>query len=548
VRIALGQFNAVVGDLKGNAKKIRRICEKALQAGAELLILPELALCGFPPEDLLLKEHFIEDNRTALGRLADDCPELTVIIGYPEKFNNNLYNCAALLQQGSVVGVYRKIHLNHQSGLNETAYFQPGTEPFIFEQNSIRAAVTIGRDIYNLHLPQKIFKKENHFHLLLNLSASPFYMGVDRQREQTITKCAKKFNCPLAFCNLIGAQDELVFDGRSRFCDAKGNTIAKAKAFEQDLLIADVIAAGKGGVEITPAGQPAPQPENVIEEIHRALVLSTHDYAVKNGFRKVLLGLSGGIDSSVCAAIAARALGTENVIGVTMPSRFNTRQTQNDAKKLAENLGIQLWNVPIDRILDTFDNSLLEINGWDDKSVAYENLQARIRGTILMSLSNQFDMLVLTSGNKSESAVGYATLYGDTAGGFAVLKDVMKNLVYELAEHINKNSAKPLIPEDVIKRAPSAELRKDQKDTDSLPDYGLLDKILTGYIEQNKSPELMIKQGLPEDIVRKTVRMVDRNEYKRRQSPPGVKITQRAFGSDSKLPITNLYGFEAEKL
>lgn len=547
MRIALGQFNPVVGDLKNNAQKILRIRENASKAGAELLILPELALCGFPPEDLLLKEHFIKDTRITLEKLAAECPDLTVIIGYPEKSDSYLYNSAAVLQNGSVLGTYRKILINHQTGLNETAYFQPGKNPFILERKGIRAAVTISRDINNPHLLQGLFDNKSYPNLIINLSASPFFMGVDRQREESIAGCAKEFNCPIAFCNLVGGQDELVFDGRSCIFDSKGNRLATAKAFEQDLLLADVKPAKKGVLEITPISPSAPQPVNVIEEVCQALVLGTRDYTVKNGFEKVLLGLSGGIDSSVCAAIAARALGPENVIGVSMPSRFNSRETKEAVKKIAGNLGIKLWNVPIDRILDNFDTSLLEFRGWDNKSVAYENLQARIRGTILMSLSNRFGMLVLTSGNKSESAVGYATLYGDTAGGFAVLKDVMKTLVYQLAEHINKISAQPVIPEDVINRPPSAELRKNQKDTDTLPDYGLLDKILTGYIEFNKSPELMIKEGLPEDIVRKTVRMVDRNEYKRRQSPPGLKITKRAFGRDSKLPITNVYSCEAQK-
>jgi NAD+ synthase (glutamine-hydrolysing) len=325
------------------------------------------------------------------------------------------------------------------------------------------------------------------------------------------------------------------------FADSRGNIICQARAFEDDLLIADVTAGDNGVIEVTPLGPALPQPIDLLDEVYQGLVLGTRDYARKNGFEKVLLGLSGGIDSSVVAAIAAAALGGENVLGITMPSKFNSPATIADAGKVASNLGIRFLTIPIEGILEEFDNSLRIVDAWDNKGTAYENLQARIRGGILMSLSNQLGMLVLTSGNKSETAVGYATLYGDTAGGFSVIKDVPKTMVYKLAEHINKRSGRLLIPADVIRRPPSAELSEGQRDTDTLPDYDLLDKILKGYVEEDKSARQLIDSGLPKDIVCRVIGMVDHNEYKRRQSPPGVKITSKAFGKDRRLPITNRY-------
>jgi NAD+ synthase (glutamine-hydrolysing) len=325
------------------------------------------------------------------------------------------------------------------------------------------------------------------------------------------------------------------------FADSSGKVVACAKAFDEDLLIADVNSVGDGAVQVVPIGSPMPQPTDSVDEIYQALVLGTRDYTRKNGFEKVLLGLSGGIDSSVTAAIAVAALGAENVVGLTMPSEFNSPETIADAEKLARNLGIEFLKLPIGPILKQFDEALKQTPVWDNKGVAYENLQARIRGSILMSLSNSTGSLVLTSGNKSETAVGYATLYGDTAGGFAVIKDVPKTFVYKLAKHINKITGRQIIPADVITRAPSAELRPGQKDSDALPDYDLLDKILKGYVEEDKSAQQLVESGLPQDVVHDVIRMVDRNEYKRRQSPPGVKITPKAFGKDRRLPITNRY-------
>ncbi|MHC4843811.1 MAG: NAD(+) synthase, partial [Planctomycetota bacterium] len=361
------------------------------------------------------------------------------------------------------------------------------------------------------------------------------------QREKTITECAKRFNCAVAYCNLIGGQDELLFDGRSILMDSTLKSVAKAAAFKEDLLVADIVKKDKNLVQVIPVNPAPQQPKDLVDEVYQALVLGTQDYARKNGFNKVLLGLSGGIDSSVTASIAAAALGAENVVGITMPSKFNSPETRADAEQLAKNLGIEFLTIPIGHILDAFDKELKNVPGWDTKSIAYENLQARIRGSILMSLSNSMGVLVLTSGNKSETAVGYTTLYGDTAGGFAVIKDVPKTLIYKLAEHINQISDKKIIPQSVIERPPSAELSPDQKDSDSLPDYDLLDKILKGYVEEDKSPQQLTEESLPADLVKKVIRMVDQNEYKRRQSPPGIKITPKAFGKDRRLPITNRY-------
>ncbi|NQT03754.1 MAG: NAD+ synthase [Planctomycetes bacterium] len=412
----------------------------------------------------------------------------------------------------------------------------------VINAGGLNVAITICADIWEDQWLANFLKDAGQIQMIVNISASPFHTGKIKAREEVVNACAKELNCAVAYCNLVGGQDELIFDGRSMFADSTGKIKAKAKAFDEDLLIADIITATGGAVQVEPLQAAAPQPANRADEIYQALVLGTRDYTGKNGFKRVLLGLSGGIDSSVAAAIAVAALGAENVVGLTMPSKFNSPETIGDAEKLAENLGIEFLTIPIEPILKQFDKALKTVRGWKSEGIAYENLQARIRGGILMSLSNQFGSLVLTTGNKSETAVGYATLYGDTAGGFAVIKDVPKTMVYKLAEHINKISKRQIIPADVITRPPSAELKPDQKDSDSLPDYDLLDKILKGYVEEDKSAQQLIESGLSRDDVLRVIRMVDCNEYKRRQSPPGVKITPKAFGKDRRLPITNRYG------
>jgi NAD+ synthase (glutamine-hydrolysing) len=515
-----------------------------------LLVFPELAVCGYPPEDLLHKKHFLRDNRLTIEKLAADCPKATIIVGFAESYQAKSYNSAAVLQAGRISKVYRKGLLPNYGVFDEPRYFQPGTEPVVIDVAGLNIAITICADIWDIEWLDTFLKDTGQIQMILNISASPFHTGKTKQRQEMLDKCARKFNCAVCYCNLVGGQDELVFDGRSMFVDSAGEVIAKARTFDEDLLIADVVPSGRGAVQVRPCtravqGRPTQlsrsQPTDVLDEVYQALVLGTRDYARKNGFDKVLLGLSGGIDSSVTAAIAVAALGAENVFGLTMPSKFNSPETIKDTQNLAKNLGIEFLTVPIESILSRFHESLEKVPGWDNRGIAYENLQARIRGSILMSLSNQFGSLVLTTGNKSETAVGYATLYGDTAGGFAVIKDVPKTMVYELAEHINKINGRQIIPADVITRAPSAELRPGQKDSDTLPEYDLLDKVLKGYVEQDKSAQQLVDAGLPRDVVRRVIRMVDRNEYKRRQSPPGVKITPKAFGKDRRLPITNRY-------
>ena len=542
VKVALGQFNATVGDLPGNTGKILNLCEQAACRDADLIVFPELAVCGYPPEDLLLNRHFLEDNLLMVRKIAAGRPDRTVIVGFAESHRGNTYNSAAILQGGRIGKIYRKGALPKSGGFDEQKYFQPGNEPVVIHLKGLNIAVTICFDIWNLDWLKTFLKSAGQIRMIVNISASPFDIRKIEKRQKTISRCAKEFDCVVSYCNLVGGQDELVFDGRSMFSDAAGKIVAAAGAFNEDLLIADVIGSKDGSVRVKPLRASAPQPAGLIDEIYQALVLGAGDYVRKNRFKKVLLGLSGGIDSSVVAAIAAAALGAENVIGVTMPSRFNSPDTITDAGELAKNLGIEFLTVPIEPVLRQFDDVLKMVPAWRSEGVAYENLQARIRGCILMSLSNQFGAIVLTTGNKSEIAVGYATVYGDTAGGFAVIKDVPKTIVYKLARHINKISGRQVIPKDVITRAPSAELRPGQKDTDSLPPYDLLDEILKGYVEEDKSLQEIIKSGLPADVVHRVIRMVDRSEYKRRLSPPGVKITPKAFGRDWRLPITNRYG------
>ena len=538
--VALGQFNAVVGDLNGNSEKMRKIYDEALRRNADLLCFCELAVCGYPPEDLLFKEHFLADNRLIVEKLASEFTEITTVVGFAESHNGHNYNSAAVLQNGRIAKIYRKGRLPNHGVFDEQRYFQAGTEPAIINVSGNNIAITICADIWDVDWLDDFLKNAGQLQMILNLSCSPFHTGKVKRRQKIISSCAKKFNCAVSYCNLVGGQDELVFDGVSCFADSTGKIVVKAKAFQEDLLLAEVTAAGSG-VQVRAVEPLAEQPSDSVDEIYRALVLGTKDYVEKNGFEKVLLGLSGGIDSALTAAVATAAIGAKNVIGITMPTRFNSSETIADAGKIAENLGIEFMAIPIETVLGQFDGSLQKVAGWNSEGVGYENLQARIRGTILMSLSNSTGALVLTSGNKSETAVGYTTLYGDTAGGFAVIKDVPKTLVYKLAKHINKINDKEIIPASIINRPPSAELRANQKDTDSLCDYDLLDKILLGYIEQDKSAKQLIKSGLPKEAVKKIISLVDKNEYKRRQSPPGIKITPKAFGKDRRLPITNHY-------
>ena len=542
LRVALGQFNASVGDITGNVKIMRRFYEQAVKSNVDILVFPEMAVCGYPPEDLLLKNHFLEENRLAVEQMAKNCPKKTVIVGFAEAGDKGYFNSLAVLEKGQIKKIYRKCILPNYGVFDERRYFRPGTGSVIVNVNQMAVVLTICEDIWHLEWMDKFLKEIRCKDIIINISASPFYVGKLDKRQEVLRHCATYFDCAVAYCNLVGGQDELVFDGRSMFLDSTGQVICRAKAFDEDLLIADIdLADGKRVMVKSAAQQPMPEPMDAVAEVYGALVLGTRDYVLKNGFSKVVVGLSGGIDSALTVAIAVDALGAQNVLGITMPSKFNSPDTISDAEKVAKNLDIEFRTIPIASVLNNFNDTLSIVEGWEDCGIAYENLQARIRGTILMSLSNRFSYMVLTTGNKSETAVGYSTLYGDSAGGFAVIKDVPKTMVYDLARHVNKINNKELIPQSVIDRVPSAELKEGQKDTDSLPEYDLLDRIIKGYIEDDKSPNELIKQGLPADVVKRVVRMIDINEYKRRQSPPGVKITPRAFGKDRRMPITNRY-------
>lgn len=535
LRTGLAQINTTVGDFTGNIDKIRQMYVRAKDAGVDLLIFPELSVCGYPPEDLLLKKHFLAENKTAVEQIAKDCPDITIMVGFAEFADHFCYNSLAVLQGGQITKVYRKCQLPNYGVFDEKRYFSAGSEPVIVKVGDMAVACSICEDIWELRWLSEFLAAAPQKNLLVNISASPFHAGKIHQKISVLQDCAKMLNCAIAYCNIVGGQDELVFDGRSIFVNAAGELVAKAKAFEEDLLIADVRPDGQI-ISKTPITR-----TDYVEEIYNALVLGTRDYVRKNGFKKVLIGLSGGIDSSLTANIAVDALGKENVIGVTMPTRFNLSETISDAQRTAENLGIEFHNMPIEPVLQSYNNELAKFTGWTDKGIAYENLQARIRGIMLMSLSNQFGYLVLTTGNKSETAVGYSTLYGDTAGGFAVIKDVPKTVVYELSRYVNKLHGGERIPQSVIDRIPTAELRPNQKDSNSLPEYDVLDGILKLYVEEEKSLQEIIAKGFDAAVATKVIAMVDRNEYKRRQCPPGVKITPKAFGRDRRMPMTNLY-------
>lgn len=543
MRIALAQYNATVGDLAGNRRKILDGVERAAAAQADLVIFPELFLCGYPPEDLLHRPRFLRDARQSLEEIIPLVGSVGVLVGWPESTERGVYNAMAYLKDGRLVQNYRKGVLPNYGVFDEKRYFLSDRFPVVIEEHGLRLALTICEDLWDLPWLDRFYSDGGvSFDCLINISASPFHVGKIHHRRDVIQRCAQHFRTPVVYCNLVGGQDELVFDGRGMVVDSQGRPVLCAKSFEEDLAVFDLAVGEDRSVQVAvPAGTEADTEIDPIAEVWQALVLGTRDYVRKNGFSKTLIGLSGGIDSALTAAIACEALGPENVMGLSMPSRFNSAETRNDAEVLARNLEIAFDTIPIGSVLDAFSGTLAAVDGWNEKGLAFENLQARVRGTLLMSLSNQFGYLVLTTGNKSETAVGYSTLYGDTAGGFAVIKDVPKTLVYELCGYYNRLKGLPAIPESIIHRTPSAELRENQKDSDSLPDYDTLDKILKGYVERESGIDDLIAEGLPRGDVERVFRLVDRSEYKRRQSPPGIKITPRAFGKDRRMPITNRY-------
>jgi NAD+ synthase (glutamine-hydrolysing) len=569
LRLALAQIDTRVGDIDRNAETIRERTAAAREAGAELVLFPELALTGYPPEDLLLKEHFLRRTREALEALAADTHDIVALVGFPER-TADVYNALAVLAGGEIAAIYRKTLLPNYGVFDEQRYFQSGEGGAVIDFGEARIGLTICEDIWSPGPPESDEALAGAS-LIVNLSASPYHRNKGVERERMIVQRARDNLCVVAFCNLVGGQDELVFDGHSLVVDHKGEVLARGPQFAEGLIVAnvDVQAAVTARLRDTrlrpPVHRALPdvrhlgqveRPERpairelggevvpLLEpeaEVYAALVLGTRDYVQKNGFERVVLGLSGGIDSTLVALVAVDALGAERVTCVTMPSRFSSEGTRGDAEKLAGNLGVELLEIPIGPAMESYDELLAQAFEGRDPDITEENLQARIRGNLLMALSNKFGWLVLTTGNKSENSVGYSTLYGDSAGGFAVIQDVPKTLVYRLVAFRGERDPESPVPESIVTRPPSAELREDQQDTDSLPDYETLDKILEAYIEEDADREQLEMMGLPAEAVERVLSLVDRAEYKRRQAPPGIKITTRAFGRDRRMPITNLY-------
>jgi NAD+ synthase (glutamine-hydrolysing) len=555
VRVAAAQLNLVVGDLEGNAARILDAYDRADAAGADLVAFPELAITGYPPEDLLLRPAFVAQAIETLDKVAARTGRAAAVIGYPDP-DRDLYNAAAVCAHGRVLGTYRKHLLPNYAVFDEERYFEPwpGDGP-VFVVAGVRVGISICEDAWSPSGPV-LTQAAGGAELIVNINASPYYAGRLRERETMLATRAADASVPLLYVNLVGGQDELVFDGASMMFDEGGHLVARAPQFTEELMIVDVdVRHSFRRRALDPRGRvrAALLPEiavsdaqpgvvatalDPVHEVYEALVLGTRDYVRKNGFEDVIIGLSGGIDSSLVAAVAVDALGADHVTGVLMPSRFSSEGSVTDAEALVAHLGIHSLTVPIEPAHAAFLEMLAEPLG-DDAGVAGENVQSRIRGNVLMTLSNKTGALVLTTGNKSEMAVGYATLYGDMAGGFAVLKDVPKTLVYALCVDRNQRDGREVIPSTVIEKPPSAELRPEQLDTDSLPPYGVLDPIIEGYVEDDKSIGELEADGHDVETVRRVARMIDRNEYKRRQAAPGVRVSPKAFGKDRRLPITN---------
>ncbi len=564
----MAQMNVVVGDVDGNAAKIASWIARARDAGADIVTFPELALTGYPPEDLLLKPQFIDANLRALSTLVSETKGMTAIIGFVDR-QDDIFNAAAIVQEGKLAAVYHKMFLPNYGVFDEFRYFQAGQSAPVLKLNEATIGVSICEDIWYPGGPAFHQALSGGAEVIINISSSPYHSGKRRWRERMLSTRAGDNTVIVAYNNLVGGQDELVFDGDSMVFDENGEIVARGKQFEEELVMADLDVASvfrqrlrdprrrqnkaEDAPEVLAISERVKRRDPMLSsstmhepladdaEIYRALVVGTRDYVLKNGFRKVVLGLSGGIDSALTACIAVDALGRENVAGVLMPSPFSSRGSVDDSVTLGKNLGISLMTIPINDVLSSYENALAGAFKDVKPDVTEENLQARIRGNYLMALSNKFNWIVLSTGNKSEISTGYCTLYGDMAGGFAVLKDVMKTTVYRLSEHVNKSAGSDRIPRVIIDKPPSAELRENQFDTDSLPPYAVLDPILKAYVEEDRSSGEMLEMGFDEQLVRRVIRMVDMNEYKRRQSAPGVKITPRAFGRDRRMPITNRF-------
>ena len=563
IRLALAQVNLTVGDIRGNTRKVLRWIDRADRLGADVVAFPELTLAGYPAEDLLLKKRFLKDCRSALERLAGKVKRPVALVGFPS-IGEGTHNSVAVIHGGRIAGICNKIELPNYGVFDEPRYFSPGKRACVLALGGVRIGLSICEDIW-LEGVSAAQVDRGKARILLNVSCSPYTVGKGAQREALMKARAAANNAYVAYLNLVGGQDELVFDGHSLVVDPDGRILARGKQFDEDLLVVDLDVgllkrksgtrrhAVVGSIPVETVKLEAPpgshrrkitpmvhRPLDRLEEIYAGIVTGTRDYVKKNGFDKVVIGLSGGIDSALVAVMAVDALGKDSVIGVSMPSRYSSPHSVTDARKLAKNLGIKLVRVGIDRVFASYLQTLKAAFKGQPEDVTEENIQARVRGNILMAFSNKFGWLVLTTGNKSELAVGYCTLYGDLAGGFAILKDVPKTLVYELAAYRNV-IGKPVIPEPTLTKAPSAELRPDQKDEDSLPPYDVLDPVLSMYVVEDMGVRDISEQGFPRNLVKQIARMVDGNEYKRRQGPPGIKITPRAFGKDRRMPITNLY-------
>ena len=521
MRLALAQINTVVGDLAGNRARILAAVAEARAAEAHLVVTPELAVTAYPPEDLLLRPAFVAAAEASTREIAAACEGIVALVGTPWRFGGDLANACAVCSDGEVRALYRKRLLPNYGVFDEERYFAPGGAGLVVPLAGHRVGLTVCEDVWQPGPAAELAGAGAE--LLVNLSASPFHVGKAEEREEMLATRARDNGLPLVFCNAVGGQDELLFDGHSVVLDAAGEVRARAPGFEEHLLVVDLGARGR----IAPFAPP-------LEQMRRGLTLALRDYAGKNGFAEVVLGISGGIDSALTAALAADALGPERVHAVSMPSRYSSEETRTDARRVAESLGCDYRELAIEPIVAAFDESLPGLEG-----LAAENLQARIRGMLLMSLSNTHGWLVLATGNKSELSVGYSTLYGDLAGGFAPLKDVYKTDVFRLARHVNERAGRELIPVSIIERPPSAELRPDQRDQDSLPPYALLDAVLEEYVELDRSREELLEDGFDPAVVERALALVDRAEYKRRQAPPGVKLRPKAFGRDRRTPITN---------
>ena len=520
MRLALAQINAVVGDLDGNRERILAAIDEAWAASAEIVVLPELAVTGYPPEDLLLRPAFVRAAEESTRSIAAATAGMIALVGTPWRFEDGLANACAVSAGGELSEIYRKRLLPNYGVFDEERYFEPGLEPLVIGY-PYHVGLTVCEDVWEPEPAADLAAAGAE--VLVNLSASPFHVGKAESREAMLAERARANGFPVAFCNLVGGQDELVFDGHSVVLGADGEVLARAPGFEEHLLVVDVGAPG----DVVPFGPP-------LQQMRSALVLALRDYVGKNGFGDVVLGLSGGIDSALVAALAVDAVGPERVHCVSMPSRYSSEGTQTDARRLAESLGCDFRELPIEQMVAAFHDAGVGTTG-----LAAENLQARVRGMTLMSLSNEHGWLVLATGNKSELSVGYSTLYGDLAGGFALIKDVYKTDVFRLARYLNERAGRELIPVSIIERPPSAELRADQRDEDSLPPYAELDRVLEAYVELDRSREELLAEGHDPATVERALALIDRAEYKRRQAPPGVKLRPKAFGRDRRTPITN---------